>query len=452
MQLSLLRTPPPRFVYAFQLALALVIGYGLALWFDWERPRWSAFAIIAVAVPHIGMSLARAGQRLKGTLLGAAVALVIVAVFPQDRWLFILALSLWLSACAYMMCFSQRNYFWFCAGLICSIIASTAANTGGNAFMLAIERTLETSLGVIVYSVVALLVWRQEEPPMPPSLAGAFFFPDRDAVVASVRVFILYWMSFLAVVYIPDFPVGLTFLAPMGGFALQLATMPQLPIRALYIPLIAGVVIASVIYMLVMPILDGYAALGLLIFIVGLTAGYRYYAPQETVMRMLILVIFASLTGINNDQVYSFSAVSNNTLIFAWVLVLLHISTYIPESKRPETRFLRLLERYQRSARILTDPAPANNWLQRWGLAYHRHEIATIPGKMASWQPHLAPALVAAAGDELKTLMQLLKDSQARLQAKTGTAPDASQETPVLQELESACAMIDWTRWREAKF
>ena len=171
--------PSPRFIFAFQLALALVISYGLALSFDWERPRWAAFAVITIAVPHIGMSLGRAGQRLLGTLLGATVALLIVALFPQDRWMFILALSLWLAACTYMMCFSRRSYLWHCAGFIASIIAATAANVGGNSFMLAVDRTLETSLGIIVYTFVALLVWRQRDPTTPPpAILGPLFFPD----------------------------------------------------------------------------------------------------------------------------------------------------------------------------------------------------------------------------------------------------------------------------------
>ena len=180
-----LGTPSPRFVFAFQLALSLVIAYGLALSFDWERPRWAAFAVIAIAVPHRAMSLGRAGQRLAGTFLGSGMALLIVALFPQDRWLFMLSLSSWLAVCTYMMVFSQRSYFWHCAGFIASIIAATAANVGGNAFMLMVDRTLETSLGIIVYTVVALLVWRQPAPATPPpNVVGPWFFPDPDAVAA----------------------------------------------------------------------------------------------------------------------------------------------------------------------------------------------------------------------------------------------------------------------------
>jgi hypothetical protein len=442
--------PSARFAFAFQLALALVIGSWLALSFDWERPRWVAFAIVAIAVPHMGMSLSRAAERLLGTFVGCAVALLIVALFPQDRWLFILGLSSWMALCTYLMCFSERSYFWHCAGFIASIIAATTANVGGNSFMLAIDRTLETSLGIVVYTAVALLVWRQNEPDLPPpTIVGPLFFPDRDAVVAAARVFIIYWLSFLAIVYVPDFPTGLSFLAPMGAFAMAIAVTPQLPIKALYLPVALGLLIASFLYMLVLPILSGYVALGVLLFVIALAVGYRYYAPQETLMRVLVLVIFAAITGINNDQAYTFAAVSNNLLTFTWILIMLHVSTLLPVRIQPETKFLRLLDRFRNSVAWLQTDPPPTSWWSRWLTACHRHEILTIPNKLAIWQPRLSPALVAPVSGEIEALMQRVKDIRHALQDGAATAGDTRS---TIADLDQHCARIDWSPWWQPKF
>jgi uncharacterized membrane protein YccC len=439
----------PRFVFAFQLALALVIGYWLALSFDWERPRWTAFAIIAVAVPHIGMSLGRAGQRLLGTFVGSSMALVIVGLFPQDRWPFILCLSSWLAICTYMMVFSRRSYFWHCAGFICSIIAASAANVGGDSFMLAVDRTLETSLGIVVYTVVALLVWRQPVPDTPPpSLVGPWFFPDMDAVVAALRVFIIYWVSFLAIVYIPDFPTGLAFLAPMGPLAMAIAASPQLPIRALYLPVVLGLFIASLIYMLVMPILSSYAELAALIFVYALAVGYRFYAPAETLARLIVLFIFGGLVGISNDQAYTFGAVSNNMMNWLWVLIMLHVSTILPVNIWPESKFLRLLERFQYSTALLNEPPAAKHWLARWQRAYHRHEILTIPNKLAMWQPRLSPQFSGTSGEEVQQLLDTVKACSAALLESEAQAAKQAE----LEALQQHCAMINWSPWRESRF
>jgi hypothetical protein len=232
----------------------------------------------------------------------------------------------------------------------------------------------------------------------------------------------------------------------MGAFTMAIASAPQLPVTALYLPVGAGLLIASFLYMLVMPILSGFAALGILLFIIALAIGYRYYAPQETLMRLLVLVIFAALTDAKNDQVFVFAAVSNNLLSFTCILILLHISTLVPVRARPETRFLRLLERFQVSARQLQEPLP-ESWLARWRHAYHRHEVETIPGKLAIWLPRLSPALAEPVKEDIDALVQAVKDCQATL-----LQADAGDRATPIDHLDVSCAMIDWSAWHQPKF
>lgn len=92
-----------RFKESLKTAIAMTIAYGLALALDWEKPYWAAFAVAFVNLATVGRSLNKAGMRLLGTLLGAIAALVVLAWFAQDRWAFILALSLFVGFCSYMM-------------------------------------------------------------------------------------------------------------------------------------------------------------------------------------------------------------------------------------------------------------------------------------------------------------------------------------------------------------
>ncbi len=446
MEKALFHRPPPRFVYAFQLALALVITYWLALLFDWERPKWAAFAVATIAMPHVGMSLARAAQRILGTALGASMAILIIALFPQDRWLFILALSLWMAACTYMMGFSQRSYMWHCAGFICAIIATTAANVQGNSFMLAIDRGLETGLGVVVYTLVALLIWRVKPESDPQAqTVPELFFPDWDQVIAAVRVFIAYWLAFLCVVYIPAFPTGLAFLAPLAPFVMVIGATPQVPVKALRLPIVMGLLLASILYMLVMPKLEGFGALAVLIFLFGFATAYRFYAPQETLARLFILAIFAALTGVNNDQAYTFAAVSNNVLIFTFVLVILHITASVPVRARPESQFLGLLERFKVSAHCLAYPHPPRNVLERWRRGYHRHEVTTIPAKLKAWMPRLTPCLSEETKADVDSLLQTIAECQSELLR-------SETESGSIKKLSEVYNGIDWAAWPRPGF
>jgi len=148
-----------RFKEAFKVALAMTIAYGIALSMDWDKPYWAGFAVAFVSLATVGQSLNKAGMRVLGTLIGVVVALTIIALAPQSRWLFMVLLSLWVALCTYMMGGTKRQYFWNVGGFVSVIVALDAGPDSANAFDIAIQRAQETGLGILVYSLVAVLLW-----------------------------------------------------------------------------------------------------------------------------------------------------------------------------------------------------------------------------------------------------------------------------------------------------
>ena len=144
---------------AFKTALAMTIAFAIALSLDWEQPVWAGIAVAVISLATVGQSLNKAAMRMLGTLVAAVVALVVVALFPQDRLAFIAILSVYFGVCAYLMSGSRYQYFWQVAGFVCLIIAFAAEPLAGNGFEIAVLRAQETGLGVVVYSVVAVLLW-----------------------------------------------------------------------------------------------------------------------------------------------------------------------------------------------------------------------------------------------------------------------------------------------------
>ena len=101
-----------------------------------------------------------------GTLVAILAAFKFLALFPQQRWLFMTVVSLYVGLCAYMMTGKKRQYFWYASGFICVIIAVNSSNSL-TAFQIAVERAQETGTGILVYSLVSALLW-------PQSSRGAF--------------------------------------------------------------------------------------------------------------------------------------------------------------------------------------------------------------------------------------------------------------------------------------
>ncbi len=139
-------------------ALAITIAMGIALWMDWEKPYWAGFAVAFISLPMEGQSLNQGAMRMLGTLVACAVALTFLAWFPQERWWFIIVVSLYVGFCAYMMTGPKRKYFWYASGFICIVIAVDSSNSL-TAFQTVVERTQETGTGILVYSLVTALLW-----------------------------------------------------------------------------------------------------------------------------------------------------------------------------------------------------------------------------------------------------------------------------------------------------
>ena len=80
-----------RFKHAFKVALAMVVTYGIALSMDWDKPFWAALSVAFSSLATTGDSINRGLQRVIGTLAAGVATLALVALFPQDRWPFMLA-------------------------------------------------------------------------------------------------------------------------------------------------------------------------------------------------------------------------------------------------------------------------------------------------------------------------------------------------------------------------
>ena len=144
---------------AIQTALAFSTAYGLALSWNWEKPMWAGFTVAFCSLATIGQSFIKAMLRLLGTMVATAAALLFIALFPQERWLFIGILSIYVGICTYMMAGPKNQYFWNVCGFVCVIICMDIGPDPSDAFYMAVLRAEETGLGILVFSVISLLLW-----------------------------------------------------------------------------------------------------------------------------------------------------------------------------------------------------------------------------------------------------------------------------------------------------
>src|SRR5215469_15902958 len=153
------RVLPDRVKTAVKTALAVVLAYGVALSMDWGHAYWAAFTVAFCSLSTVGESLNKGLLRLSGTFLGGVAAITLIALFPQDRWLFLIGMSIFTGFCTYMMFGTSRSYFWNVAGLSVPLLALAGGSNPLNDFQTVLLRGEETALGLVSYSLVWLLIW-----------------------------------------------------------------------------------------------------------------------------------------------------------------------------------------------------------------------------------------------------------------------------------------------------
>jgi uncharacterized membrane protein YccC len=167
---------------AIKLGLAMVLVYGIALQLDWMNPSWAGFTVAFISLATVGESLHKGAQRLFGTIPGCIMALAILGLVPQDRWLFIVLVSMWVFYTSYMTLGEKNSYFWRVAGLTFLVITTTGPESSQSAFEHAMFRTLETAMGVVVYTLVTVFLW-------PRTNAGALKKTSSELLAAQATLF-----------------------------------------------------------------------------------------------------------------------------------------------------------------------------------------------------------------------------------------------------------------------
>jgi len=116
---------------------------------------------VIVANRQSGMVLAKSFYRAIGTLAGATAAIAIVAAFPQERDLFLLALSLWIGVCAggATLYRNFKSYAFVLGGYTAAIVAIPVIDNPPGVFDSSWARISEVLLGLMVSGLVNDIVF-----------------------------------------------------------------------------------------------------------------------------------------------------------------------------------------------------------------------------------------------------------------------------------------------------
>ena len=148
-------------VFALRTATAAVGALGIAYWLELQDPQWAVLTVYLLAQPTAGAAVAKGAYRVVGTLLGAAVGLLILGLYSQAPAPLIGSIALWLALCFFIGA-QMRNYAaygFLLSGYTALLVGLEGALDPAHAWRLAFDRTAEIIIGIACITMVSVLVF-----------------------------------------------------------------------------------------------------------------------------------------------------------------------------------------------------------------------------------------------------------------------------------------------------
>ncbi|MEH6609108.1 MAG: FUSC family protein [Halioglobus sp.] len=159
--------------YAIKTALSLTLAYLLPMALGWPQPQTAATTVMLIAATGTASeSLQKGVLRLIGTLSGAIIGLSLIALFPQDRLIYLMTVSLVVAFIFYLYNAYQGDSTVFMLTAVVTLMVFNGGNAEG-AFIYGVDRAYMTAFGVLIYTIIASTLWPVRVADNTRSLAGA---------------------------------------------------------------------------------------------------------------------------------------------------------------------------------------------------------------------------------------------------------------------------------------
>jgi uncharacterized membrane protein YccC len=130
---------------------------------DMQQPRTAMTTVFVVMQPQSGMVLAKSFYRFCGTMVGLVVMMILISLFSQQPVLFLSATALWVGICTAGAARNRnfRSYGFVLAGYTAALIGIPAAQHPEAAYLSALTRVGEVTLGIVCSGAVSALIFPQ---------------------------------------------------------------------------------------------------------------------------------------------------------------------------------------------------------------------------------------------------------------------------------------------------
>lgn len=164
----------PAWQFALLAFASAVLALYLSFRFEFDNPGSAALTVLVVARPQAHDILPMSVWRCVGTIVGTLVALLLLALFAQSPWLFVIGFAAWMGVCVFVSVRLPdiRHFGVAVAGFTPALIAAPALNNMHQVFEIAMGRMTVVIIGVLCTALVFGLFAPLARPVEPGRSAG----------------------------------------------------------------------------------------------------------------------------------------------------------------------------------------------------------------------------------------------------------------------------------------
>jgi uncharacterized membrane protein YccC len=142
--------------YALRIWLAAVVALYVAFWLQLGGASSAAVTVAILAQPTRGAALAKAGNRIAATFVGAAMSILIAGLFPGERVGMLAAFILWMCVCVFVASYFRgfRAYAAVLSGYTVGIITVVNIDTPQKVFATMTDRVAAITIGILCVTLI----------------------------------------------------------------------------------------------------------------------------------------------------------------------------------------------------------------------------------------------------------------------------------------------------------
>lgn len=145
--------------FSIKASLSMVLAYLIPLYQGWSQASTAAITVMLIAaMGSVSESVLKGAMRVAGTVIGAIIGMILITLFPQDRILYLIFLSVIVAIPLYLVRAYKGDPSIFMLTAMTMMLVFKNGEVD-DVFIYGLDKTYMTIFGIMVYTVVGVFLW-----------------------------------------------------------------------------------------------------------------------------------------------------------------------------------------------------------------------------------------------------------------------------------------------------